>query len=217
MSWERSALYQRVVQARRQAKRLLWVRRRVYLVVCQEVRLDLRRRSQRIVRDASRADLDGLCRLSPKRATYCERFTNGEKSFVVEQAGRILAMVWVCFGERKEPELGTVFQLGLDGAWVYDGFTAPEARGRGYHPLLLCQAAEYAKQCRRRRCYGFIESDNTMSLRTHQRFGYKVMGEMIYTRAGLLHGCWRKPCDPAGHPSWWGFCWHLAPYGLALD
>ena len=112
------------VLAWRQAKRLLWVRQRVCLVVCEKARLDLRRWSQRIVREALPADLDRLCGLVPRRAIYLARFENGETSFVVEKAGRIMAMVWVCFGERKEPMLGMVFRLGTEGAWVYDGFTA---------------------------------------------------------------------------------------------
>jgi len=93
--------------------------------------------------------------------------------------------------------------------------TAPEARGSRYHPILLYRAAEYAKERGREYCYAFIESDNIVWLRTHLRFGFEVMGEMIYTRPGPLHGCWRKPYDPRGRPSWWGFWWHLAPYGSA--
>jgi GNAT superfamily N-acetyltransferase len=200
-----------------QAREMLWVRRRGYLVGCDKARLDLRRWSQRIVREASLGDLDSLCELVPKRATYLARFENDERSFVVEKAGRILAMVWVCCGERREPMLGTVFHLGVDGAWVYDGFTAPEARGCGYHPLLLYRAAEYAKECGRVRCYGLIESDNTVSLRTHLRFGYEVVGEMIYTRIGMFHGCWRKPYQPTGCPSWWSWCWRSVPYRLSAS
>ena len=109
--------------------------------------------------------------------------------FVVERDGRVLAMAWVCLHQRRESVVGIVFHLGLSGAWVYDGYTAPEARRRGYYALLLHRVDEYVRGHGCTKTYALVTSDDEMFLKAHSRFGYEVIGELVYSRIGLFHGC----------------------------
>ena len=80
----------------------MWVRRRVYLIACNKARPQVKRWSDRMVREATSEDIDLLSDLSPKPKIFSARFDRGDRAFVVEKDGRILAMAWVCLYQRRE-------------------------------------------------------------------------------------------------------------------
>ncbi|SDR18967.1 GNAT family N-acetyltransferase [Pseudovibrio sp. Tun.PSC04-5.I4] len=77
---------------------------------------------------------------------------------------------------------------GYDKTMEHSVYITPQAQGKGAGSALLVKLIELAKADRHHVLVGAIDSENTGSIRLHERYGFKVTGEL--PQVGFKFGRW---------------------------
>jgi ubiquinone/menaquinone biosynthesis C-methylase UbiE/ribosomal protein S18 acetylase RimI-like enzyme len=126
------------------------------------------------LRQASMADLPRL--LYPSRTataeSLAERFGRGHLCFVAidRDDGPAAHARWVSTDLAYIPELGCDVILAPGEAYMYDGFTRPDARGSGVDGAIRCQIFQSLREAGFRRVYSYVRSDNPVGVRAAGRW-----------------------------------------------
>lgn len=126
---------------------------------------------------------------------YHQRMPGGELCYTVRVDGKLAAFVWLAMRESVSSNLGSRFLLKPDEVYLYDTFTLPEYRGRGYCAYLTAVACqEVSKEYGKKAEIVLIRHNNHASLRAHHKLGdVKRLGMIGALR---LLGCRFNFCWP---------------------
>lgn len=137
------------------------------------------------VREASPAETgDLLAGCDPGRSaeTLLERFRRGHACFAVSgRDGRPAHTRWVTTEPPYIPEVRRHLLLAPGDAYFYDGFTRPDARGRGLDGIARCAIFRALRDRGFRRAVSYVRADNPVGLRAAGRWQQPV-GRVRYLR-----------------------------------
>ena len=140
------------------------------------------------LRQASPADLGRLT--YPERPataeSLAERFLRGHRCFMAIDGERKAAHTrWVATDQACIPELDADVVLAAGEAYMYDGYTRPDARGTGIDGAIRCLIFQSMREAGYRRVYSYVRGNNPVGLRAAQRW-QRFTGGVRYLR---LRGC----------------------------
>jgi GNAT superfamily N-acetyltransferase len=144
------------------------------------------------VRFASKADVDSIGAMEIDRELFLKRLRRGDICAVVTQRDQIVCMNWASTNAIFAPLTGTILKLSSDDVYFYHLLTLPEHRGQGLSRLIYKIQAEYHQSRGHNRIYAGVKTNNTVSIKLHERFGFFRVGESIRVVFLGLNVCWYK-------------------------
>lgn len=159
---------------------------------------ELRHDAGLVFRDAGVGDAGLYAREigTDSEGTFRRRLTETTKCFLVEGGGALLHASWVTTGAAWTREIAAYVVPPAGGAYVYESFTRPEARGRGVYPFALAGICRWAAEAGLSEVWVAVEAGNAPSLRAIRKAGFEPSYEIRYgRRLGRLH---LHPGEPAG-------------------
>jgi GNAT superfamily N-acetyltransferase len=122
------------------------------------------------IKVCSYEDLDKTRVLSDERKKSArDAIKSGHVMVSAFLQGELAAYIWVTFQEIFIPEFNRFMRF--DGAYLFDGFTFPNFRGRGLFERIIAYALKLAKQGSER-AYAFVETDNIPSQKAMESSGF---------------------------------------------
>jgi RimJ/RimL family protein N-acetyltransferase len=115
-------------------------------------------------------------------ATFRRRLSPTTHCFLVEHGDDLLHASWVTTGAAWTREIRAYILPPPGDAYVYESFTAPEARGRGVYPFALAGICSWAVDEGVGRVWVAVESGNAPSLKAITKAGFERSYEMRYGR-----------------------------------
>ncbi len=142
-----------------------------------------------VIRQLTESDVPALKRMKQEAngARFYRRMRDSKLGFVAEHNGRILHYSWVSLADEFESWSGRWVRLGANEAYVYDGFTSPDARGRGIYPAVLRGIETRLSEKGIRRLWIIIGRNNAPSLRAAARAGFVPVKLYLNLRILGLH------------------------------
>jgi len=130
-------------------------------------------------------------------ADFVDRaLAKGDECFALFEGPTLASFGWY---SRKPTEVTTRHELHFDPAWVYmyKGFTLPAYRGKRLHGVGMSLACRAYTDAGQRGLISYVEFNNLQSLRSVERMGYRVFGNLYLTRVGGRERAWASPgCRP---------------------
>ena len=112
------------------------------------------------------------------------RLTRGDRCAAGFVQGRPVSSLWLTSQQRELPNRRLA--IGAKSVFVYKTFTIPEARGQGFHRLVLQWALAVLREEGFVRAFVDIEASNIASLRPVIAVGFTEIGRFrTYTMAGM--------------------------------
>jgi SAM-dependent methyltransferase/GNAT superfamily N-acetyltransferase len=139
------------------------------------------------VRFATRADIAPIVdgRPSLGAAKIAERFDRGDRCFVaIDGTGRVAHCRWVATAAAEIPELDIDLVLWPGEAYFYDGYTRPDARGRGVDAAVRTYIFRWLRSAGYERVYSYVRGDNPVGLRAAARLQHHVGKVGYFKRRG---------------------------------
>lgn len=126
----------------------------------------------------------------------------GDECYAVFDGDRMVSFGW--YSTRPTPVADDVL-LHFDPSWVYmyKGYTLRDFRGQRLHGIGMSHAARDLTARGARGLISYVKSNNFPSLRSIERMGYRVFGEVFLARPFGRVFTWASPG-----------CW---PYGFRLE
>ena len=149
-------------------------------------RLDLspledRERNFEEVRWATEEDAEALAAFGSNPRELYGRLHRHARAGIVERRGGVVAWNWCESGSHNQYDW-LHFLLGEEDVWSFDGWVAPEFRGKGLFPKVKgFMAAEYA-QAGYTRMYSWIDTLNHNQQRANAKIGGRPVGRIISFR-----------------------------------
>ncbi len=117
------------------------------------------------------------------------RFIEGHSAVIGETESRIVFIAWLAFGSLRIDELAREWKLAPDEAVVYDVFTMPEARGKGWYPDALTWLRVELKKSGIARCWIYAERGNSASIKGIEKAGFACRGALRSLLIGKFAAC----------------------------
>jgi len=140
-------------------------------------------------------DLGGLAALQDKASTFAERFANGDYCIVGTANDRIVGYEWFCDRPlHLEEEWGLPIAVPRGTVYAYDAYVDPAYRNGGVWLRFKAVLGEWMAANGKQQIVTFVEDGNVASWRTHLRFGFfpvedvlamKLFGRRIFRRTSL--------------------------------
>jgi hypothetical protein len=130
------------------------------------------------------------CEMSP--AFVEDALAKGDRCYGIFDAGRMVSMGWYS----RTPTLVTeTMSLHFDPAWayMYKGYTLPDYRGRRLHGVGMSLACRAYTEEGARGLISYVEFNNLSSLRSVERMGYRIFGDIYLTTIGGTERTWSSP------------------------
>lgn len=134
--------------------------------------------------------------MSPEFAR--DAIARGDECYGVFEGERMVSFGW--YSTRATAVADDVL-LHFDPAWVYmyKGYTLRERRGQRLHGIGMSHAARELTARGARGLISYVKSNNFPSLRSIERMGYRVFGEVFLARPFGRVVTWATPgCRPYG-------------------
>jgi hypothetical protein len=109
------------------------------------------------------------------------------------------ALVSIGWYARKPTPVSESLVLHFDPAWIYmyKGFTLKSHRGKRLHGIGMTFALAHYARAGARGLISYVEFNNLMSLRSVERMGYKIFGDIYVAQVGGRDRCLSTPgCRP---------------------
>jgi hypothetical protein len=144
-----------------------------------------------VVMPASERDLDDLLEVARavhsvearNASQFCQRFTRGDKCFLLRKGSRPAAYIWVAFKSFYIHELRMRLELARGHCYFFDETTKPEFRRQGMLGKTLGVAWDDIKVKSACLC---VASDNEPSLLANHRLGFRPFAICRYRQVGPL-------------------------------
>ncbi len=138
------------------------------------------------VRLGSPSELARLVSARPPEAgladRFAQRFHRGDLCIVaVEADGAVARSSWVATTPTWIPELDMDIVLRPGEAYLYDGYTTPDARRRGIDGAVRCFVFDMLRAAGFTRVYSYCRGDNAPALRAANRWQTRL-GELSFVR-----------------------------------
>ncbi len=121
-----------------------------------------------------------------------EAIARGDKCFGIFDGATLVSFGW--YANQPTP-ISNHLTLQFDRNWMYmyKGYTLRSHRGKRLHGIGMCRALEaYTKQ-RYRGLISYVRSTNFQSLRSTERMGYQIFGEVYIAGATARPLIWATP------------------------
>lgn len=154
--------------------------RRFYMLQLDEVPLIEEKHIYCYVREGTHDDIDGLSKIDNKKDIFRERLISGEHLIVGIHEGKIVGYQW--FSDKSyhiEGRYQYRIDIPSDTFYVYDAFTVPEYRGKGWWINSTKYLIEIMKGMKKRMLICGIDHYNIYSVKMCCRFGYRIYKDII--------------------------------------
>lgn len=133
------------------------------------------------VREANRDEIPRIAAIGGPVEDVADHFERGDRCWVFERAGRLLACDWV--RHSAQDRIGWIV-LGKepDEIWSAGILVDRRERGQGIAAELRTQVIRDCARSGIRRMLGFIDTPNRNSVRALARVGYRPLGILFYLR-----------------------------------
>lgn len=137
-------------------------------------------RGVRTIRMATSDDIPALCMLENKPEIYKKWFERGEHCVVAIDNNSIVGVEW--FSSAKlyvEDNSGYKITIPFDSIYSYSAFIKNEYRMRGIWIQFQIFIQNWMGQQGRKRMIALVDFGNNHSLKTHVRFGFTIVKDII--------------------------------------
>jgi len=127
-----------------------------------------------------------------------EAMDKGDECFALFDGDRLASFGWY---SNQPTHIADGLVLHYDPSWVYmyKGFTHPDYRGKRLHGIGMSLALKSYTERGSRGLISYVKSNNFQSLRSIERMGYRVFGEIYMARVLGRAVTWASPtCRPYG-------------------
>ena len=114
--------------------------------------------------------------------SFRARLSPTTSCFVIEANGRLLHSSWVTTSGAWTRELRSYLRPPQGGAYIYESFTRPDARGKGLYPTALRGIASDAFERGLDSLWVAVEAGNHSSLRAVSKVGFIPVSRLDYRR-----------------------------------
>jgi len=104
---------------------------------------------------------------------YKNRFDRGDKCVALYKNNNIVNISWLCFTDLFIDEVKLKYKVPINSFIVYDVFTLPVFRNRGFYKLMLMYINLWGKENNYHNSYIYSELNNTISIRAIIKSGYQ--------------------------------------------
>jgi hypothetical protein len=122
----------------------------------------------------------------------------GDQCFAIFDGDRLASFGWY---SNQPTNISEELVLHFDPAWVYmyKGFTHPDYRGKRLHGIGMSLALRSYTDGGSRGLISYVNSNNFQSLRSIERMGYRIFGDIYLARLLGRPVTWATPgCKPYG-------------------
>ena len=119
-----------------------------------------------------------------RRDRILRRWEAGNLCFVARHEGRIVACGWGTAAAAWTDYLHCAIELAPGDAYLYDGYTRPEWRGRGIFQALCAEELRALQRAGHRRAIRATAVHNTVAMHVHARSGFRLIGSIVRYRLG---------------------------------
>ncbi|UCD84910.1 MAG: GNAT family N-acetyltransferase, partial [Deltaproteobacteria bacterium] len=117
------------------------------------------------------------------------RLNQGEICGTAWFNSEIVSYCWLVFRQAEVGEIDQVIKLRSDELYLYDAFTLPEYRGKGFFPALLTAVLSFAKSQDYTRALIFSLRDNRPSVRGIEKAGFCLLKSIYFIKIMGLPLC----------------------------
>ncbi len=150
-----------------------------YIVQSRQLNLIVSPHPDYQVRSTSIEDLGAFERAHLNPELIASRLQRGDQCVAVLKDDQLVGWSWSAVGRVFLKLSGTVFDTGDEGFFLYDVYTAPSERLKGFIMNCYELQCDYYRNSRRQNIYSSISVFNTNALRTHFRMGFNAVSEII--------------------------------------
>jgi GNAT superfamily N-acetyltransferase len=115
-------------------------------------------------------------------ADFAARLKSGRRGFVALAEGRACGYGWLSRQAEIDARCGIEVSPGEDEGYIYDGFMFPAFRRRRIYARLLLARLGWLQREDCQRAYSIVFSDNTPALNAHWQVGFRLYGQMSYSK-----------------------------------
>lgn len=130
---------------------------------------------------------------------FCnDAFGRGDRCYALYDGDRLASFGWY---STQPTHISDGLVLHFDPAWVYmyKGFTHPDYRGQRLHGIGMSLALRAVTESGSRGLISYVKSNNFQSLRSIERMGYRIFGDIYLARVMGKAVTWATPtCKPYG-------------------
>jgi hypothetical protein len=121
-----------------------------------------------------------------------EALARGDECFALFDGGRVASYGWY---SRQPTHISDGLVLHFDPDWVYmyKGYTDPAYRGQRLHGIGMSLALRSYTERRARGLISYVKSNNFQSLRSIERMGYRIFGDIYLARVLGKPVIWTTP------------------------
>jgi hypothetical protein len=146
--------------------------------------------------DRIRAAATSEYEMSP---AFCDdAFARGDRCFALYDGDRLASFGWY---STQPTHISDGLVLHFEPAWVYmyKGFTHPDYRGKRLHGIGMSLALRAVTESGSRGLISYVKSNNFQSLRSIERMGYRIFGDIYLARVMGKAVTWAsQTCKPYG-------------------
>jgi len=148
-----------------------------YLMNGRELKLKVREYPHYEIRQAVIDDVETMKAAGIKEELFRQRIVRGDHCLIVLKEGRAVAWSWSATGRLFMLLSGLIVDTGKNGFFLYDVYTIPEERLKGFIMSLFEKQLEHYHNRDCWEIYGTISAFNPHSLKTHFRMGFETCGD----------------------------------------
>ena len=120
----------------------------------------------------------------------------GDECVSIFDGDKLVSIGWYA---RTPTPISPTLTLKFDPAWtyMYKGFTLKSHRGKRLHGIGMTFALAHYTNVGARGLISYVEFNNLSSLRSVEKMGYRLFGDIYLARLGGRDRCWSTPgCRP---------------------
>jgi hypothetical protein len=163
-----------------------------YLMGGRDLKLKTRDYPHYEIRQAKLTDVEIMKKAGIRESLFRHRIGRGDHCVLVLKEGRPVAWSWSATGRLFMMLGGLIIDTGEKGFFLYDVYTVPEERLKGFIMICFEKQLEHHHE---RGCwdiYGTISAFNVHSLKTHFRMGFETCGEAYSLTLAGVNLCYYK-------------------------
>ena len=126
------------------------------------------------------------------------RLDAGQECYIVRDTGaggKVVNTIWVCSEPCHIRGLGLSIDLEREAAYLYGGFTSPEARMKGIFNTALKKVCAILNDRGVKQLYALIEYWNKNSYDYHIRLGFKPLKRVVFISLFSIKSTFSKDLD----------------------
>jgi len=163
-----------------------------YLIGGRELKLKVRDYPQYEIRRATLDDVETMTKAGIRESLFLHRIKRGDHCILVLKDGRAVSWSWSATGRLFLMLGGIIMDTGPGGFFLYDVYTVPEERLKGFIMVCFEKQLEHHHSLDCWDIYGTISAFNVHSLKTHFRMGFKTCGEAFSMTLAGINFCYYR-------------------------